>query len=308
MEGNAALTLDYGVRFLWYTPWYSSQPAAVFVPERYDPAKAPRLFQPARINSVNVAFDPVNRRDAAERVRRHVRPWHRRPLQRDGQQRRPELPEGIPGQSGPRAGAALGLAWDMTGDSKTAMHASVGLYHNPHVNANGLDAMARNPPAQNTPSIIYGTMDTLLAAGRAGGVLEPAQRRLRRLARREDAEELQLLGWRPARDRLGHGARRHLRRVPDAQRRDGHQHQHGARRRALRRRQSAERESAEPDDRQAGRVPAALPRLPEHHDPLAFRHARRTTRCRCSSIAATSTACSLPSPTPSAKTISDGSS
>jgi hypothetical protein len=42
------------------------------------------------------------------------------------------------------------------------------MYHNPHVNANGLDAMARNPPAQNTPSIWYGTMDTLLAAGAQG--------------------------------------------------------------------------------------------------------------------------------------------
>ena len=31
-----------------------------------------------------------------------------------------------------------------------------------------MDAMARNPPVQNTPSIIYGTMDTLLAVGAAG--------------------------------------------------------------------------------------------------------------------------------------------
>ena len=89
--------------------------------------------------------------------------------------------------------------------------------------------MARNPPAQNTPSIIYGTMDTLLAVGAQGafsnrpsdvfGVQRDAQ----------DAEELQLLDRRPARDRLGHGARRHLRRVPDAQCRDGQQHQHRCR-------------------------------------------------------------------------------
>ena len=32
-KANRRLTLDYGVRFLWYTPWYSSQPAAVFVPD-----------------------------------------------------------------------------------------------------------------------------------------------------------------------------------------------------------------------------------------------------------------------------------
>jgi hypothetical protein len=49
-----------------------------------------------------------------------------------------------------------------------SVHASAGIYHNPHVNANGLDAMARNPPAQNTPSIFYGTLDTLLAVGAQG--------------------------------------------------------------------------------------------------------------------------------------------
>jgi hypothetical protein len=42
------------------------------------------------------------------------------------------------------------------------------MYHNPHVNANGMDAMARNPPVQNTPSINYGTLDTLLALGAQG--------------------------------------------------------------------------------------------------------------------------------------------
>ena len=44
-KATRRLTLDYGVRFLWYTPWYSTQPAAVFVPERYDPARAPRLYR-----------------------------------------------------------------------------------------------------------------------------------------------------------------------------------------------------------------------------------------------------------------------
>ncbi len=76
-RANQRLTFDYGVRFLWYQPWHSSQPASVFVPERYDPAKAPRLFQPARINGVNLALDPVTGQTAAERVRRDVRSGHR---------------------------------------------------------------------------------------------------------------------------------------------------------------------------------------------------------------------------------------
>ena len=80
----------------------------------------------------------------------------------------PDYPKGFRDNTGIEPEPRLGLAYDLTGDSKTGLHASVGLYHNPHVNANGLDAMARNPPAQNTPSIIYGTMDTLLAVGSQG--------------------------------------------------------------------------------------------------------------------------------------------
>src|SRR5258708_1556372 len=33
-KASRRLTLDYGVRFLWYTPWFSKQPRAVFLPER----------------------------------------------------------------------------------------------------------------------------------------------------------------------------------------------------------------------------------------------------------------------------------
>jgi hypothetical protein len=58
-KASRRVTIDYGARFLYYNPWYSTLETAVFVPERYDPASAPRLYQPARINNQNVAFDPV---------------------------------------------------------------------------------------------------------------------------------------------------------------------------------------------------------------------------------------------------------
>jgi carboxypeptidase family protein len=167
-RANRRLTLDYGVRFLWYQPWHSTQPASVFVPERYDPAKAPRLYQPARINNVNVALDPVTGRTlpnvfvgtfvegTGDRANGMVTNTD------------PNYPLGFRDNQGIEPEPRLGLAYDLTGDNKTGLHASVGIYHNPHVNANGMDAMARNPPVQNTPSIIYGTMETLLAVGAAG--------------------------------------------------------------------------------------------------------------------------------------------
>ena len=167
-KASRRLTFDYGVRFLWYTPWYSTQPAAVFVPERYDPAKAPRLYQPAVVNGANVALDPVTGETKANVFVGSFVPGTGDRYNGMVTSADPNYPKGFRDSQGIEPEPRVGLAWDLTGDGKTALHASAGLYHNPHVNANGLDAMARNPPAQNTPSINYGTMDTLLAAGAAG--------------------------------------------------------------------------------------------------------------------------------------------
>ena len=162
------LTVDYGVRFLWYEPWYSTQPAAVFVPERYDPARAPRLYQPFRINNVNVAFDPVTGQTRPNVFVGSFVPGTGDRYDGMVSSADPNYPKGFRDRQGIEPEPRVGIAWDLTGDNKTSLHASAGLYHNPHVNANGMDAMARNPPAQNTPSIFYGNMDTLLAAGAQG--------------------------------------------------------------------------------------------------------------------------------------------
>ena len=55
----------------------------------------------------------------------------------------------------------VGLAWDITGSGKTSLHASLGRYHNAFVNANGLDVLARQPPAQNNPVLRYATIALL---------------------------------------------------------------------------------------------------------------------------------------------------
>jgi hypothetical protein len=167
-KASRRLTIDYGMRFLWYTPWFSKQPAAVFVPERYDPAKAPRLYQPARINNVNVALDPVTGQTLPNTFVGTFVPGTGDRYNGMVTSSDPNYPKGFRDTQGIEPEPRVGLAWDITGSGKTALHASAGLYHNPHVNANGMDAMARNPPIQNSPSIIYGTMDTLLAVGAEG--------------------------------------------------------------------------------------------------------------------------------------------
>jgi len=155
------VTLDLGMRFLYYQPWYSQLETAVFVPERYDPANAPRLYAPARINGQNVAFDP-----ATGEVRPNIfvgsfvpgtgDPYNGMVTSDD-----PDYPRGFRESQGIEPQPRVGLAWDIFGDGRTALHTSAGLYYNAHITARSMDSAANNPPAVNTPSVIYGTMDTL---------------------------------------------------------------------------------------------------------------------------------------------------
>jgi hypothetical protein len=158
------LTFDYGMRFLWYQPWYTALPAATFVPERYDPSKAPRLYEPARINGTNVALDPVSGETKSNIFVGTFVPGTGDPYNGMVLYTDPDYPRGFRDNQGIHPEPRVGMAWDLTGNGNTALHASAGVYHNAHITARSMDILANNPPAVNTPSIIYGTMDTLLSA------------------------------------------------------------------------------------------------------------------------------------------------
>ncbi|PYR91413.1 MAG: hypothetical protein DMF84_17400 [Acidobacteria bacterium] len=155
-------TVDYGMRFLWYAPWYTSLPAAVFVPERYDAAKAPRLYQPAVVNGQNVALDAVTGQTLPNIFVGSFIPGTGDPFNGMVTNADPNYPRGFRDNQGIHAEPRVGIAWDIFGNARTALHASGGVYHNAHITARSMDSAASNPPAVNTPSIIYGTMDTLL--------------------------------------------------------------------------------------------------------------------------------------------------
>ncbi|PYQ23396.1 MAG: hypothetical protein DMF79_03860 [Acidobacteria bacterium] len=159
------LTIDYGVRFLWFEPWYTNLPAATFVPALYDPAKAPRLYQPARINNQNVATDPVTGEVRPNPYVGSFVPGTGDPYNGMVSSTDPNYPKGFRDNQGIMPEPRLGLAWDIFGNGKTALHASAGLFHQAQTTARSMDQAANNPPAVNTPQIFYGTMDTLLAAG-----------------------------------------------------------------------------------------------------------------------------------------------
>src|SRR5262245_10891554 len=166
-KASRRLTLDYGIRFLWFKPWSTSLPAATFVPERYDPARAPRLYQPARINNTNVAVDPVTGQVLPNVYVGAFVPGSGDLTNGMVSNDDPDYPSGFRDNQGVHVEPRVGLAYALSGDGKTAVHASVGLYHNAHITARSMDQSANNPPAVFTPIVYYGTMGSLAGAGSA---------------------------------------------------------------------------------------------------------------------------------------------
>ncbi len=160
-KASQRVTLDLGMRFLYYQPWYTQLRAAAFVPELYDPAQAPRLYQPTRVNNVNLAIDPVTGETRPNIFVGSFVPGTGDPYNGMVTNDDPNYPRGFRDTQGIEPQPRIGLAWDINGDGKTALHTSAGLYYNAHITARSMDSAANNPPAVNTPSIFYGTMDTL---------------------------------------------------------------------------------------------------------------------------------------------------
>ncbi len=108
----------------------------------------------------------------------------------------------------------LGFAYDVTGNGKTVLRASAGLFHNSRLGGGSLGNL-RNPPFITNPILYYGTMSSMFAPG--AQLTDRPVNATGLEIRHEDAELVQRVGRRRPRHRLGHGGRRLVCR----QRRDG---------------------------------------------------------------------------------------
>jgi hypothetical protein len=166
------LTLDYGARFGWYTHWRQADgAAAAFALDRYDRSKAPLLYQPTLVNGVRLALNPATGQTAPAVLIGALVPGTGDVNNGLVEDTDPNYPDGF--KTGPPilVEPRIGLAYDVTGDGKTAVRASFGLFHNTRVSGNVNWQASRNPPLQYNPQVFYGTMNTLL---QSTGVVFPS--------------------------------------------------------------------------------------------------------------------------------------
>jgi len=128
--------------------------ASTFVLSKWDPAKAPRLYQPALINGVRSAFDPVTGQALPAYDIGLIVPGTGDPFNGVLQAEK-GINKYLQDNRAPQWGPRFGIAWDITGKQNIVIRTGAGIYYD-RFQGNRVFDFVRNPPETVQPTLTYG--------------------------------------------------------------------------------------------------------------------------------------------------------
>lgn len=158
---NRRLTVDYGVRFVWYNQWYHArQLASAWDLGRYSAAKAPTLFRPIGTPQGRRAVNPLTGEILPAVFIGAFVPGSGDAFNGGVTAKDTSYPRGFRDQEHLLPEFRFGFAYDPFGDGKTAIRGGFGTFHN--TVAPGVRGFSQNPPTQVTPQVFYGNLASYL--------------------------------------------------------------------------------------------------------------------------------------------------
>ncbi len=170
---RSGLTLDYGVRFYHDMPQYDARnQLSTFVPDLYDPAKAPVLLRPGYdANRQKVAINPVTGATYPQGFVGTYAPGLGNPSEGMATEGK-GVPPGAYTLPAISYAPRFGFAWDPFATHRTRIHGGLGVYFDRIMGNPTMNLMA-NPPTIYSPTVYYGSIGDLAAmAGK--GILGPS--------------------------------------------------------------------------------------------------------------------------------------
>ncbi len=173
---SRTLTFEYGARFSWASPWrFYKRDAAAFSFGKYDPARAAKLIRPALDGSgARVGQNPLTGALVPAIFIGSFAPNSGDIINGMVLAQDTGFDNGFHPPTGLKIGPRFGFAWDVFGNSNTAVRGGFGITRNMVVPngmyAGGGGGTSANPPVMYNPVLYYGNLGTYLGSS---GVLSP---------------------------------------------------------------------------------------------------------------------------------------
>jgi hypothetical protein len=133
-------TLDYGIRFYWIQPQFDADlQTSTFLPERFDPNQAPRLYPPGTTPASNVGKIVPNSGNLLNGIAQAGKDINKYLIQDRGIHYSPRL----------------GFAYDITGKQNLVLRAGSAILYD-RFQGNEVFDMITNPPATVAPTVVNG--------------------------------------------------------------------------------------------------------------------------------------------------------